>query len=188
MMANTFFFGYGSLVNTRTHEHTPCHPARLAGWQRAWRQSPGREQAFLTVLPAEGVTLDGLIAGVEETAWEALDAREFFYRRLDASDAVTSDVTPAPRIALYSVPEEDAKPSDGTAPILLSYLDVVLQGYLDIFGEAGALRFFETTTGWETPILNDRAAPLYPRAQTLSAEETAWIDDTLSARSLVPTR
>lgn len=185
-MANTFFFGYGSLVNARTHGHTPCHPARLRGWRRAWRQSPGRDQAFLTVLPHRDTVLDGLIAGVDDTAWEALDAREFFYARLDATDAVDSDVSPRPRIALYSVPEADARLSDGTAPILLSYLDVVLQGYLDVFGEAGATRFFDTTTGWETPILNDRSDPLYPRAQSLAAEEVAWIDAALAARNLTP--
>ena len=33
-------------------------------------------------------------------------------------------------------------------PILLSYLDVVVQGYLAEFGEAGVARFFASTDGW----------------------------------------
>ena len=42
--------------------------------------------------------------------------------------------------------------------------------------------FFATTDGWETPILNDRAAPQYPRAKLLSAQETALVDQHLALR------
>ncbi|WP_010137298.1 hypothetical protein [Oceanicola sp. S124] len=51
-----------------------------------------------------------------------------------------------------------------------------MQGYLDEFGEAGVARFFETTDGWGAPIRDDRAAPLYPRAQKLSPAERALVD------------
>jgi hypothetical protein len=34
----------------------------------------------------------------------------------------------------------------------------------------------ETTDGWDTVVLNDRANPIYPRAQSLSADETALVD------------
>jgi len=63
---------------------------------------------------------------------------------------------------------------------LLSYLDVVVQGFVHEFGTAGAKAFFETTDGWDTPVLDDRAAPIYPRAQTLSAEEQALTDRLLA--------
>ena len=47
------------------------------------------------------------------------------------------------------------------------------------YGPAGAERFLDTTTGWATPVLDDRAQPVYPRAQTLTAEERAFVDDAL---------
>jgi hypothetical protein len=62
-----------------------------------------------------------------------------------------------------------------------SYLDVVVQGYLNEFGEAGAALFFATTHGWDAPILNDRKAPLYPRDQVLTRAETGFVDDAIAA-------
>jgi len=67
----------------------------------------------------------------------------------------------------------------------MSYLDVVIQGYLRAFGQDGALRFFETTDGWGSPILNDRAAPRYPRHQALRPDETAFVDEQLARLSAV---
>ena len=57
-------------------------------------------------------------------------------------------------------------------PILLSYLDTV--------GPEGAARFFETTSGWDAPILDDRSAPRYPRHQRLSPAETTVVDQHLA--------
>ncbi|WP_323785658.1 hypothetical protein [Thalassovita sp.] len=73
-------------------------------------------------------------------------------------------------------------------PILLSYLDVVVQGYHQEFGEQGVTRFFQTTDGWDAPILDDRKQPHYPRHQTLARPETRLVDrmlDDIGAR-LVP--
>ena len=66
--------------------------------------------------------------------------------------------------------------TDVQKPILQSYLDVVFQGYLDHFGEDGIASFIATTLDWDRPILNDRDAPLYPRAQNLSLRELKIID------------
>lgn len=48
--------------------------------------------------------------------------------------------------------------------VLLSYLDVVVQGYFREFGRKGVVHFFEMTEGWHAPVLNDRANPIYPCA------------------------
>ena len=68
---------------------------------------------------------------------------------------------------------------EGSHPILLSYLDTVVQGFLREFGEAGAARFFETTRGWGAGIQDDRDAPLYPRAQPTTLRERAIVDAAL---------
>ena len=43
-----------------------------------------------------------------------------------------------------------------------------------------AAAFFDTTDGWDTPVLDDRAAPLYPRAQTLTRQERGLTDALLA--------
>ena len=72
--------------------------------------------------------------------------------------------------------------------MLLSYIDVVVQGYLREFGERGVRHFFETTDGWEAPVLDDRAAPIYPRHQRLSPDERALVDDQLREIGVRPRR
>jgi hypothetical protein len=74
------------------------------------------------------------------------------------------------------VPESRQRESTDHYPVLLSYLDVVVQGYVRAFGLAGVQHFFDTTDGWEAPILNDRTEPRYPRHQQLKPEERELVD------------
>jgi len=163
-------FGYGSLVNRATHAYAPARPARLSGWRRAWRYTPHRAGPFLTVIPGPADTIDGLIAAIPGGDWAALDLREAGYDRLP---------TPLPGVMVYAVPDHGAVNPAGKDPILLSYVDVVLQGFHREFGPAGVAGFLATTDGWDIPILNDRAAPRYPRHQPLTADETALVDAAL---------
>ena len=82
-------------------------------------------------------------------------------------------------MAIYSIPEGKHGAPSMAHPVLLSYLDVVVQGYLHEFGPDGVERFFATTDGWDAPILDDRAHPHYPRHQHLTPAETALVDDWL---------
>ena len=180
-----YFFGYGSLVNTFTHDFPDTQPAQLTGWRRAWRHTDLRPVAFLTAIPDPTCTIDGMIAHVPEDDWAALDQREWAYDRIPVSDHVLHNRKDPTDIAVYAVPEgRHTRPSEDY-PILMSYLDVVVQGYLRTFGPDGALRFFETTDGWGSPILNDRAAPRYPRHQQLNPDETHFVDTQLARLSAV---
>lgn len=180
MSLDPFFFGYGSLVNTATHVYDRHHRARLSGWRRVWRHTPYREMAFLTAEPCEGVAIDGLIAAVPGADWAALDLRETGYDRVPLAQGLTHEAANVGEIAVYQIPADKFGPSDGQRPILLSYLDVVVQGYMQVFGTGGGQHFFDTTVGWDGPILDDRAAPRYPRAQLLQADETAFVDRALA--------
>lgn len=177
------FFGYGSLVNRQTHVYIGTHRARLVGWRRAWVRTEGRDLAFLSVRPDPNTTIEGLIAEVPDGDWAALDAREYGYARLLSGTAVEVALDPRPNISHYSVPGE-SQISQGPHGILLSYLDVVVQGYLREYGAAGVARFFDTTDGWDTPVRDDRVDPLYPRAQQLSAQEMALVDQHLALRGV----
>ena len=176
-----YFFGYGSLVNRQTHTYPDPHPARLAGWRRAWVKTSNRDLVFLSVVEDPETTIDGLIAAVPGADWQALDAREKGYARVSSGGAVTHPIVPSPDIAHYAVPPEHFVTGDHA--ILLSYLDVVVQGFLREFGESGVARFFETTDGWDTPVIDDRAAPRYVRHQALSEAERALVDDHLAGVS-----
>lgn len=177
-MTRPFFFGYGSLVNRATHDYADAHPARIAGWRRAWRHVEGRQVAFLTAVPASGSVIDGLIAHVPGGDWAALDMREHAYARVLATD-VEHEVAGATEIQIYHAPSDRHAPASEMRPLLLSYVDVVVQGYLREFGEAGVAGFFETTDDWDAPVRNDRANPAYPRHQRLTAAESALVDDWL---------
>jgi hypothetical protein len=81
-----------------------------------------------------------------------------------------------PDVSLYTIPEGKHGAPDRTHPVLLSYIDVVVQGYLNEFGEDGVAEFFRTTDGWDAPIAGDRKAPRYARHQVLSRRERALVD------------
>ena len=170
-----YFFGYGSLVNRNTHSYPDARTAQLDGWRRQWVRTEGRDIVYLSVVQHPATRIDGLIAAVPGADWAALDKREYSYERHASGGAVVHDLPPAPDIAHYAIPADIAV-THGDHVILLSYLDVVVQGFLREFGTEGAARFFDTTDGWDTPILDDRAAPLYPRHQTLTEAETAVVD------------
>jgi hypothetical protein len=180
-MADPFFFGYGSLVNRATHDFADAHPAQLHGWRRAWRHTKLRPLAFLTGVPAPGHVIDGLVAHVPGDDWQALDVREHAYDRCVVTEATTHPVPRPVQVQVYAIADGRHGVPDVQHPVLLSYIDVVVQGYLCEFGPAGVTRFFATTDGWDAPILNDRAAPVYPRHQQLSGTERALVDEHLEA-------
>ena len=176
-----YFFGYGSLVNRKTHDYADIRPARLKGWRRMWRHTDLRPVAYLTVVPDPMAEIDGLMAAVPEAAWDALDERERAYDRVAASHQIVHDMPKSPDVVVYSIPDGKHGQPERSCPVLMSYLDVVVQGYLQEFGEDGARAFFSTTEGWDAPILDDRAKPVYSRAQMLSPAEHALVDEMLAS-------
>lgn len=173
------FFGYGSLVNRTTHDYQDCRRAVLTGWRRAWRHTELRPAAFLTSVRADGSEIDGLTALVPAGDWAALDAREYAYARSDIAHLLRHDAAERRKVQVYAIAEGAHGAPTERHPILLSYLDVVVQGYLREFGEAGVARFFETTDGWEAPVRDDRHDPVYSRHRRLTTAERDLVDQYL---------
>lgn len=177
-MSDAQFFGYGSLVNHATHGYDNARPAVLSGWRRRWVSTSLRPVAYLSVEPWDG-EIAGLVAEVPGGDWTALDAREAAYDKHPVTvrlHACGSDA--AARV--YAVSPTHTAPPDTAHPVLQSYIDTVLQGYLQVFGDAGAEAFIASTTGWHCPILKDRDAPIYPRATSLSEQERDMVDALLA--------
>jgi cation transport regulator ChaC len=124
-----WFFGYGSLVNRLTHDYSNAHPARIRGWRRAWRHVESRDVAFLTAVPDPEGEIDGLVAEVPGGDWAVLDAREFSYDRALAQD-VTHPASADTLVHIYWAPPEKHARASRKNPVLMSYVEVVVQGYL----------------------------------------------------------
>ena len=187
-------FGYGSLVNAGTlAPGTRAVRVRLTGWRRAWRHSGpasyGR-RCTLTVYPDPGSAIDGVVIAPPIDTLPALDKREGQYTRhaIDAGALDWLDPRPDgwPDPFVYVGNNEYRRPGDADYPIMLSYLDVVIAGFLKTFGASGADRFLQTTDDWHVPVLNDRTAPRYPRALSLSPSERHRVDCCLKELAIIP--
>jgi cation transport protein ChaC len=182
-------FGYGSLVNRRTlPADAECLRVRVTGWRRAWRHASltasGR-RCTLTVVPDPDCTIFGTVVAQPVSGAGALQQREAQYGQvgLPPESVVWLDERPAgwPDPFIHVGHAEHARPGDFDHPVLLSYLDTVLSGFLATFGDDGPRHFIETTADWHVPVLNDRSRPIYPRAIRLRPEETELVDDLLAA-------
>ncbi|SOE08604.1 hypothetical protein SAMN05877838_0328 [Hoeflea halophila] len=152
--------------------------------------------SLLTAHRAAGAAIDGLLVIDFAVNLPGIDAREFRYHRRDIRladlefDASGADSGQWPghglgdgiRLHVYEARTEHPV-SEGPAPILRSYLDAVLQGFLREFGPESVHRFIAETDAFHTPIHEDRAAPLYPRAVRLSPAEIELFDAALAARA-----
>lgn len=192
------YFGYGSLVNRATHRTgiVAARPCRLKGWRRFWRPRPDMPFDPLRATPVSLLTIrrvatswiDGLLVFDRAENLPAIDVREAHYERrlVPVADIELREgrLPDACDIFVYEaregLPDHDAR----ACPILQSYLDAVLQGFLAEHGEAGLTRFVLETDGFETVVLADRDAPVYPRAVVLTASERALIDSVLARRGI----
>ena len=137
---------------------------------------------------------DGLLVIDLAVNLPVIDAREFRYHRRDITlaeltfDAARTErdtglrLDPGTRLHVYEARTEHPE-TIGPSPILRSYLDAVMQGFLNEFGEGGVHRFVAETDAFHMPIHEDRHRPIYPRAVTLSAAEAELFDLALGRRT-----
>ncbi len=178
-MKQETIFGYGSLVNAATHDYGALQAATLQGWRRVWHHTSLRKLAFLSAQPDPDSQISGVVLSAPAVD-PALENREAAYHRWQVSHQILPDPGQADMISVFAIPKQIHRPAQTGATLLLSYIDVVVQGYFHHAGEAGVQQFFETTHGWDAHILDDRENPQYPRHQRLSKQETAlsdhWLD------------
>ena len=195
------YFGYGSLVNDDTrNKESFGFAGRLKGYRRRWSiwSASAERRAFgfggvaaLSVTACKNSYCDGLLIFDRKDHLPKVDEREAMYDRvaLDLTDFSASEALPdGIDCYIYVGHAPDTNVIDPHYPILQSYVDAVMQGFLDKFGEEGVARFVDETDGWQTPIVCDRDRPYYPRSVKLSIAEEELIDHylKLSNAPLVP--
>lgn len=189
-------FGYGSLLNVPTGEgRTNIRRGQMKGWTRQWRHTVltrGGRITALTIGKQPNMQVDGIYIALSGEELSEMDQREIGYRRiiLDRSSfamqtrsGLCEDTIPR-QVQTYVSTGKTRRWASDKAPILQSYIDYVAAGFYKFYGWRGLVRFFRSTQGWSLPILNDRAAPLYPRAVKLSPELLSFVDDLVRAFKL----
>ena len=171
-----WIFGYGSLIcadsRARTGFTGDALPVIVQGLQRHWSVALARDD-----LSAVGVSsgnpdaeTGGVLFSLSEQEFAEFDRREAEYQRQQLSP---SSVQP---LNGKSLPEGQfwvykPHPSDSPHPIPQSYLDVILNGCLNISTDF-ATHFIRHTGQWK-PRLDDRHQPRYPRPLR-PEQQTAW--------------
>ena len=172
-------FGYGSLVNTRTHSYRVTAWDTLHGWERQWSHfydTKERTGVSLSIEPKAGSTTEGLVLSLDPMHWTELDRRERGYDRVQVR---LKDEEPMSRTAV-TYQSNSIRSAGKVHKIALSYLDCVLQGFHDHKGGAGVEQFLATTTGWDAPIADDRGNPIYPRAQQINRDMLKFFDQKIA--------
>ncbi|MCE7028547.1 gamma-glutamylcyclotransferase family protein [Jiella avicenniae] len=185
------YFGYGSLVNPRTlrTKFLGIRRAEAAGWRRFWLpRAANVEMSLLSVKPDEEAAVHGVVVYDLAEHLPAVDEREAGYaRRIVDLSRLEIENPPLEGIPVYIYEAEagTATAEDRQSAILQSYLDAVMQGFRMLYGDDGLSRFVEETHGFETRLLADRAAPLYPRPVSLERGEAELFDRLSTERGVV---
>jgi len=181
-------FAYGSLVNSRARpSQVSVMQAVLPGWVRQWRhciRTLRGNACALTVDRDTSTEIRGLLMLGNPETLEELNRREIGYSKVLAVARLDGVLNETDCYVYVGAPEYSRRAS-GEFPIWRSYLDCVLAGYLELGGRQAADDFIRTTRGWDVAILDDRGNPGYPRAVTLSSEETGEIDSILARHGLL---
>ncbi len=192
-MTTITYFGYGSLVNTRTlGPDAVAVPGTLRGWRREWRAWWPHDSAnrlscvcTLTVFRDPQTAIRGVMVSEPAERLAALDQRERRYQRIGGIGSAFTCEAPGSHVAddafLYEADAGIRRWGDENHPILQSYVDCVMAGFHDFWGEEGVRHFIDTTDGWHAPMLADRAEPRYPRAQKIAPRLLETFDAMLAA-------
>lgn len=161
-----WIFGYGSLIcadsRARTGLTGEAIPVIVQGLERHWSVALSRAD-----LSAVGVSsgnpkaeTGGVLFSLSEQGFTEFDRREAEYERQQLNpeqvNLLADGSLPDGQFWVYK-----PKPSRSPHPIPQSYLDVILNGCLNISTDFAA-HFIRHTGQWK-PRLDDRQQPLYPR-------------------------
>ena len=138
-MSKKEYFAYGSNLNFdqmayRCPEATVVGTAKLDGYELSFRRG------YLTILPKEGASVEGLIWSITDHDESQLDCYEGYPTFYDKETMTVTDADGTPHeIMVYTM---NAPYRDQLLPVSSRYNAIVMQGCLD----AGIPHF--QTSGW----------------------------------------
>lgn len=177
------YFGFGSLVNKQTlrTSYVDIFPATLRGYSRHWQARStalfDNHISLLSIHPDAACEIKGMIVLDLLENLPLVDEREEGYSRhkLEQSQLDVMGETNLPEnLYVYIADETEGATDEGA--LLQSYLDAVMQGFRNEYGDEGVSHFVDTTKGFNRSINLDRHAPLYPRDVQVSDAEIALFD------------
>lgn len=183
-----YIFGYGSLVNAQSRartlgKHVDAIPVRISkdfGYRRAWNYPAGGFTALGLEKSDTPATINGVIYPASGDDMQKWDERESGYRRVQipwqfVEPATWLNIPTSGHLWVY-VPV-NAQPPKPELPLVQSYIDVCMIGFLE-YDDDFAKEFLETTFGWSTLWLNDR---VQSRRPWVFLKESGTIDKFLTA-------
>ena len=177
MTSRHYIFGYGSLINSNSRGLTGIAgnslAVRVQGLERTWVGWKNMGMRAVAARPMLGACCNGVLFEVPESELEKFDAREHHYIRVQLDLAQVDYLEGAQALSvnaqvwvyLYNHEEQGLI----SAPIVQSYLDVILLGCQEISPQF-TLEFIQHTLNWEY-WQNDRHQPVYPRPQSHTEAE-----------------
>lgn len=180
-----YVIGYGSLMETaskaRTWRNTGVSlPVRVRGFERSWTArgtDVGFSTTYLGIAPKAGADMVAALYRVFDMEdFAAGDAREFIYCRVPVEPShITmldgSDVPVGGKVWIYALQADSRHPPDARFPIVQSYVDIFLNGCLELAqrvvvdGVDFVSACVTTTHGWSAHWVNDRIHPRRPFGQ-----------------------
>ena len=175
-----YIFGYGSLVQRESRMGTWASaefasPVIVKGVARGWFDQTGGvswNPTYLGGVLDKNAICNGVIFPVTSEEFATYNGREVGYQstKIDPSQITMLDGShTAPEADIWSYGNTEKKLPSSEHPIVQSYVDVCLDGCLEIeamypLARQGnfAEQFIKTTSNWQPPWINDRIYPWRP--------------------------
>lgn len=168
----SYIFAYGGLILAESRAMTlgatsTATPVMLHGFERFWGfAAPDYGLTSLSLRMNPDKQCAGVLFPITAPQLALLDVREAGYERvMVAAQDIFYPFVPEfepinGRIFTY-IAHAKSHPTPAN-PIVQSEVDAILTGCLREHGEPFAREVVRTTSGWESPWLNDRQAPRFP--------------------------
>ena len=184
MSKQHYIFGYGSLISSSSRRITGIAgdslAVRVQGLERTWVGWEGTGMRAVAARPKAGACCNGVLFEVPESELEKFDERETHYRRAQLDllqvDYLQGDQALDENSQVWVYLYNHKGHGLQSAPIVQSYLDVILLGCQEI-APTFAREFIVHTLNWDI-WHDDRHQPVYPRAQSHS--EAMQLDQLLA--------
>ncbi len=184
MSKQHYIFGYGSLISSSSRRITGIAgdslAVRVQGLERTWVGWEGTGMRAVAARPMAGACCNGVLFEVPESELEKFDERETHYRRAQLDllqvDYLQGDQALDENSQVWVYLYNHKGHGLQSAPIVQSYLDVILLGCQEI-APTFAKEFIVHTLNWDI-WHDDRHQPVYPRAQSHS--EAMQLDQLLA--------